>query len=494
MHPKNTALTVAAVGCFAFLTACNTPTESPEPQAPAPEMMPLPMMMPEPPPPPVYSPPEVWGSKGLKDLNPDPNILEVELVAGVLNDYELYDGYFIDMYAFNGQIPGPIIQAKVGDEVIIHFTNALPVATTIHWHGLRIPSEMDGTPRVQDPVEPNDTFTYRFTVPDAASFWYHPHLRENELIEKGLYGTFVVHDEKDPEVDLERYIVLDDIAITNDGHAPFLASGHEMIHGRGGNLLLTNGSGELLTHQATQGQTERWRIVNTSNATTWKVSITGADWKVIGSDGGLISKPFTKDFLSVPVGRRYDVLVKYDQAGQVALQRHILVVNEAGDVVEEAYGSFEVDVAASTEAVKPIEWPSVAPIPYRADTREVTLEFDAVNTGNGIQWMINGVPHREEPLFTFDEGDTVLMHLINKLGPEHPFHLHGQFFEVISEYGERGENSPEPGLRDTVLLPGFTSVDIVAYMDNPGQWMVHCHILEHAKLGMMSEIFVTPKP
>ena len=430
----------------------------------------------------------------MEDINADPDVVEVNLVAAELKDFELYEGFKLDMYAYNGQIPGPRIQAKLGDEVIVHFRNDLPEPTTIHWHGLRIPSEMDGTPRVQDPVQPGATFTYRFTVKDAASYWYHPHVRSNEQVEKGLYGTLVVHDPETPKVDLERYVVLDDILLTQTGHAPFLTSRHTMVHGRGGNVLLTNGSGEKVTHSAIKGQTERWRVLNSANASTFEISLEGADWTIIGTDGGLISAPYKKERVLLPVGQRYELLVKYTQAGKVALNRHVLVRDNNGDIVKEPISTFEVEVADSEAEPVELGWPTVSPMPFRETTREVTMEFDAVNNPDGsVKWLINGVAHREEPLYTFMEGETVLVHLVNKLGPEHPFHLHGQFFEVLNIFGERGMFSDYPGLKDTVLLPGFKSVDILAYMDNPGRWMVHCHILEHSKLGMMAEVIVTPK-
>jgi FtsP/CotA-like multicopper oxidase with cupredoxin domain len=94
------------------------------------------------------------------------------------------------------------------------------------------------------------------------------------------------------------------------------------------------------------------------------------------------------------------------------------------------------------------------------------------------------------PIFTFNEGETVKINLVNKVGPEHPFHLHGQWFEVLSD-GRR--ITQFPGLKDTVLLPGMERISILAYFDNPGRWMVHCHIAEHAELGMMGEFVVRPK-
>jgi FtsP/CotA-like multicopper oxidase with cupredoxin domain len=87
---------------------------------------------------------------------------------------------------------GALIEAGVGDTVRARLTNELPQATTIHWHGLRVPAAMDGTEAVQPPVEPGATFDYEFVVPDAGTFWYHAHVNETEQLERGLYGALIV--------------------------------------------------------------------------------------------------------------------------------------------------------------------------------------------------------------------------------------------------------------------------------------------------------------
>jgi FtsP/CotA-like multicopper oxidase with cupredoxin domain len=253
-------------------------------------------------------------------------------------------------------------------------------------------------------------------VPDAGSFWYHPHVRTNEQIEQGLYAPLVVHDDADPVYDLERYLLLDDALIDEGGFAPFLQNHMEVMHGKQGNVLLTNGQADALTGAAGQGQVERWRIVNTANARTMELAVRGAKWRVIGTDGGLIATPYTPaPRLQLPVGKRFDLEVSYVRGGAVELLSYVLTVNDNNEVEQIAIPVFEVAVAATA----------------------------------------------------------------------------GQFFEIIYN-GTAGTDLP--GVHDTVLLPGLTNIDIIAWLDNPGRWMAHCHILEHAELGMMSEIVVTPRP
>jgi len=440
--------------------------------------------------PPNWDPPEVWGAPTLVDLNADPTIVEVNLTAGV-QSMELFEDYNLDMYLFNGSFPGPMIQAKVGDTVIVHFQNDLPEPTTIHWHGLRISDQMDGNPRIQSPIPSGEGFTYTFVVKEPGAYWYHPHVRANEQVEKGLVGTIIVHDpDHEPAFDAQRYVVLDDMLLDADGFAPFLASHPEVMHGRSGNVLVTNGSPDELDLDIETHSVERWRIVNTANARTMEVSFAGATFRVLGTDGGLLPTPWVTERLTVAVGQRYDVEVTFEAAGEAQLLSHVLVVNDNNQVVEEAFPLVNMHVADGDLQAHTVAMPAGPPVPDRAIDRDEVMTFDAHNTADGgIEWTINGHAHAERPLYIFEEGQTVRFLLRNKLGPEHPFHLHGQFFTIV----DNGESfTQQPGLKDTVLVPGLSELEIIASMDNPGRWMAHCHILEHAELGMMGEIRINP--
>jgi FtsP/CotA-like multicopper oxidase with cupredoxin domain len=129
----------------------------------------------------------------LTDINPDPNIVEVQLVAGD-STTEYLKGKSTSVWAYRdgaksnakGTVPGPLLRAKVGDQVIVHFSNELPNdQTTVHWHGVRVPPEMDGSMSSQAPIMPGAQFDYSFTVNDASSYWYHSHFKADEQIEHG---------------------------------------------------------------------------------------------------------------------------------------------------------------------------------------------------------------------------------------------------------------------------------------------------------------------
>ncbi len=435
--------------------------------------------------------PMPWlGPTALADDNPDPHVFEATLIAGTMDS--TIAEVPVQLFVYNDQLPGPTIRVHKGDQVIIHFQNDLTQATTVHWHGLRISSDMDGNPRIQAPVKPGETFTYTFTPPDAGTFWYHPHVAANVQVERGLHGMFIVEEPERIDFARERGLVLDDILLTKKGIAAPMAGMMEGMHGRLGNVLLVNGATEPLQGEAKVGESERWRLVNTSNARTMPITVLGAEVRVIGTDGGLLSEPYALDNdkpLMLAVGKRYDLEVRYTTQGTAQLQ--VLVpVAQGNTYVWKPIDRLQVEVGKASGAAQFATLPMVPPLPKRDITETATIKLDAVQDAmGGLMWTLNGKGMAKEPLFTWPQGATVQLTLANLQNPEHPFHLHGQFFEILAR---NGKPVNEPGLHDVVLLPGKETVKLRAWIDNPGQWMAHCHILEHAELGMMAEFIVTP--
>ena len=156
------------------------------------------------------------------DVNPDPHVVEITLEARVAR-VEIAEGVSLDAWTYNGGVPGPLIRVHVGDRLVVHFVNRLPQPTTVHWHGLRIPIQMDGVPDVSQPdVKPGESFTYDFTVPDAGLFWYHPHVMSAAQVGFGLYGALLVEDPAEQRtvgVADELVMVLSDMSIVPAGHS-----------------------------------------------------------------------------------------------------------------------------------------------------------------------------------------------------------------------------------------------------------------------------------
>ena len=194
---------------------------------------------------PARSVPDGWAASAplaqIVDRDPDARVVEIDLVAAPMR-WALGDGRVVDGMAYNGSVPGPLIEARVGDTLVVHFRNELDRATTIHWHGVRVPVEMDGGPHSQEPIPPGGTFEYRFELPDAGTFWYHPHALEAEPMERGLYGAIVVRGDEEPEVDTEAVLVLDDLTLDASGAIAPFGDILEIHGGREGDVQLVNGT------------------------------------------------------------------------------------------------------------------------------------------------------------------------------------------------------------------------------------------------------------
>src|SRR5215204_1515616 len=151
------------------------------------------------------------------DRNPDPKIVEIDLTAR-LADVQI-DGKTVHAWTYDGSLPGPLIKTRVGDRLIVHFRNELDEPTTVHWHGVRVPIEMDGVPDVSQPeVKKGETFTYDFVVRDAGLYWYHPHVMSAAQVGYGLFGALLVEDPDDGvAVDDQVTIVLSDIGFDAKG-------------------------------------------------------------------------------------------------------------------------------------------------------------------------------------------------------------------------------------------------------------------------------------
>src|SRR5215471_12832983 len=245
------------------------------------------------------------------DLNPDPHIVEVDLDARIA-PVEVAPGVRTNAWTYNGGIPGPLIRAHVGDRLIVHFTNHLPQPTTVHWHGIRVPIQMDGVPDVSQPaVQTDGNFTYDFVVPDAGLYWYHPHVMSAAQVGFGLYGALLVEDPTEQVgVADETVIVLSDIGINGRGELDSPDSGGStgMAFGREGGYVLVNGKvrPQLVMRS---GAPQRWRVVNTAKSRFFQIDLDGQKITRIGGDGGLLARPVTLDALVIAPGERADVIV-----------------------------------------------------------------------------------------------------------------------------------------------------------------------------------------
>jgi FtsP/CotA-like multicopper oxidase with cupredoxin domain len=426
---------------------------------------------------------EAYGS-----AQPEPGrrVISVALEASEV-EWTIAAGTTIQAWAFNGQVPGPVIEGRVGDVLEITLTNRLPEPTAIHWHGLRLPASMDGTEMVQRLVQPGESFIYRFKLLDAGTFWYHPHANETVQLERGLYGALIVRGDGEPTLDREQVIVLDDIKLDRQGRIAKFGGFVQWHDGREGNARLVNGKVEpTLTIAA--GQIERWRVVNASSARYVRLSIGRVRFRLLGTDGGLLEAPVMVEDVLLAPGDRADIAVGPFAEGQEiaveALRYWRTTIKRRKD---ERFATLRVGETRPSNAVVPERLRVIEPLAPSSAMPNRTVDFGIkYSLRRGMDFVVNGERHDvDQPVKI---GELQVWDVVNSTLMDHPFHLHGYFFQVLSVNGK------PPAWRsweDVVNLPPKSTTRI-AWMpdDRPGSWMYHCHILEHHAAGMMAHFDV----
>jgi len=438
----------------------------------------------------------VAGHSLMENLSSEPGIVEVEITASperlsLLPDTET------DVYAYNGQIPGPLLEISEGDSVIIHFRNDLNEETTIHWHGMHLPFVSDGSPF--HPVQPGDSYTYRFRVHPgtAGTYWYHPHPHHRTAwqVGMGLYGGIIVRDPNNPLPDEleDKLLILSDNRFDEEGNIDFAEKGTrqfkvDKMNGREGDVLFVND--EIMPDLSIRsGDVQRWRIVNASGARIYRLGLEGHTFIHIGSDGGLFEYPEETDEIVLANGERAEVLVHgtAEPGSKVTLQA--LPYNRYMAQWRPADWELTRDLLTLTYTDEPsMESPEIPetlrPIPK--------LNPDEV-TATRVMRMSNGkINSKTMDMARVDEiaelGATEIWEIRNLVGMDHPFHLHGFQFQVFER---NGEPVSQTKWEDTVNVPGFEDARFIVRYDNyPGKWMFHCHILDHEDQGMMGVLQV----
>lgn len=420
-----------------------------------------------------------------------PGTVEVFLTAGP-ERMALVPGRPTDVYAYNGQVPGPTLEVYERDRVIVHFQNNLPEETTVHWHGLHIPFSMDGSPF--HPVPPGGKHDYILTIDpgSAGTYWYHPHPAHitGRQVAKGLYGAIIVRSRNDPlpETIAEKVLILSDNRFLPDGSIdiPELETMQGRIdfeNGREGDVMFVNGR-ILPTIEIRSGEVQRWRIINASAARVYRLALPGHGFLHVGSDGGLFERPVAVSEITLAAAERVELLVRgTGKPGErVVLQslpydRYIPQTrprdwNQPRDLLAVQYRNEPARTSVAIPA-------TLRPVPALD-----TMQASATRVMALTQGFINS---RQMDMSRVDVstrlGATEIWEIENLVGMDHPFHLHGFQFQVIDRNGV-----PEPfrQWKDTINVPKHESVRfIVRYADYAGKWMFHCHILTHEENGMM---------
>ena len=223
-----------------------------------------------------------------------------------------------EVWSYDGRVPGPLLRAKQGERLRVLLANALPQASTVHWHGIRLPNAMDGVPHLtQKPVLPGGEFLYEFTLPDAGTYWYHPHERSQEQVARGLYGALIVDEPQPPEVDRDETWVLSDWRLdkTATDVADFDSNRFDLSHGgRIGNTVTINGrftpiGGEFALRS---GERIRLRLINAAIKDR-EIAARGE------SDAGEVGEPEILQIMGKMVKQRQESARAYEEGGRLEL-------------------------------------------------------------------------------------------------------------------------------------------------------------------------------
>jgi len=448
------------------------------------------------------------------------------------------------MYGFNGQHPGPLIDVRKGATVVVQFHNGIDQPSAVHWHGVRLDNRFDGVPGVtQDAVAPGATFTYVVRFPDSGIYWYHPHVREDIQQDLGLYGNIMVRSTSPgylAPVNREQVLMLDDLLMDGDGLTPWGAtSPTHALMGRFGNVMLVNGEPRY-DLEVKRGEIVRFYFTNASNARLFNLSFPGARMKVVASDVGKFEREEWVSSVVIAPAERYVVDVEFSRPGRTALVNRI-------QALDHMFGTFSPE-ADTLGAVRVRDVPATPRYgaefarlrrngdvaaelaPYRssfdaAPTHSLVLTMRTrglpaavsnmliginapvewndgmammnwVATGDEVSWVLRDPATGKENMaidWHFRVGQVAKIRVFNDPSSshamDHPLHLHGQRFLVVSRDGVPATNLV---WKDTAIIPTGETVDLLVDMANPGRWMIHCHIAEHLGAGMMGVFTVDP--
>ncbi len=406
---------------------------------------------------------------------------------------------------------GPELRIRQGEPVRVVVANKLGQDTTVHWHGIRLANAMDGVPGLtQAPIHPGESFTYEFTPPDAGTFWYHPHADTLQQLGRGLAGALIVEEREPVAIDRNLLWFIEDWRLDQNGAiAPGFGNRMEAaMSGRIGNTVTVNG-GVPDQVSVKAGERMRLRIVNAALARIVALRFEEHQPVVVAFDGQPCDPhPLEGGRLLLGPAMRADLII--DMSGQPG--RRYAVTDDF--YRELAYKLLDLTYEPTSPIREhPDQTPKLPanPLPEpdltAAERYEIALQggmmggmgmmgggmMGGMGMGGmgGATWAMNGMAMTGDgqtdmpPLLTLKRGQSCILSLRNETAWWHPMHLHGHSFRVISRNGKPNSRRE---WRDTVLIPPRERAEIAFVADNPGDWMLHCHVTDHQETGMMATL------
>ena len=393
------------------------------------------------------------------------------------------------MWTYNGTWPGPMIKATSGRQVKLHVINNLNFATTTHLHGAHVAPSSDGGPvdlvaagASRDYVYPNNQ--------SARTQWYHDHVMDNtgKNVYMGLAGMYVISDPQEQALNLpsgayDVPLVIQDRTFNTDGTLAYAPTSSDYRTGLMGDTLFVNGAAQPFFQVSTRKY--RFRILNGSNARYYRFSLSnGATMTQVGTEGGLLSKPYAQSSITLAPAERADVVVDF---ASVPVGTSVTLRNDSGWNGATDIMRFDVTTATSDTSTVPALMRAFTPL--SASAVSVRRNFTIAQQRDGM-WTFNGKmydPARIDANVAL--GATEEWTFQNRSGQDHPIHLHDINFQVVSGGSTSGPNSE---WKETVNVPSWGTVTVRAqFTEFTGIYMFHCHILEHEDKMLMMQFKVT---
>lgn len=416
-------------------------------------------------------------------------------------DHALRDGQTTaGMMSFAPDGPPPVLRLRRGEKSYIDVTNGLDEPTTVHWHGLRIANSQDGVPYLtQWPIMQGETLRYAFTPPDAGTFWYHPHCNTLEQMGRGMTGVLIVEDDEDVGFDQDLALNLRDFRLGPDGQFIDMFRARQAARGGTQGTIMTANWREEPTYDLPAGSLLRLRLVVTDVTRVYRISLTGTEARLIALDSHPTPASYQPAEIILGAGQRADLAVRMP-----GMEGETVVINTlvAGRPVALArLRATGQDAGRRLEELRPLASNPVAE-PVLADAEIIPFVFgwgpgdrpasSICGTLGYTFWSINrtpwpgDLPDAPGALARLEMGRSYIFRLQNETRYNHPIHLHGLTFRLLSS----NKRKLPPLLTDTAMLQANETMDIALVADNPGDWAFHCHVIEHQKTGLAGYIRV----
>lgn len=446
--------------------------------------------------------------KPVPDVSPEP--VFVNLHAKVRNA-NLFGGHELPLWTYHDNIL-PIVRVPKGGRLKAHFRNDLPEHSSIHWHGIRLPNEMDGVPYVtQQPVYPGHDYTYDFTCPDTGLFPFHSHCNTAEQLGRGLAGALIVTGDETKPYDADLLCVIKDWRLDEDQN--FLDFTEKKGAARGGTFgrMRSVNYKSVPSLKAPARGDVRLRLMNVDNSRINQIGLEGADAAVIATDGQAVS-PFPFKTWRLGSAMRLDLCLRMPASGNdVKIYDYfapepVLLANIRAEGPNLNRGEFDPAPLFAPDITTPdlrnaehkkIDFsatasptPNLIPLPNGKTLNladELCLNEKSFWAINKTTWPEDGHKTMPAPVLNLVKDRTYIFELRNLTPHMHPIHIHGHTFLYLKS----NKRSLPQHYTDTVLLKPKERIQVAFKADNPGDWMFHCHIIEHAETGMMSILRVT---